>query len=292
MKKALLAGIAVVAILVLAVTAFGIQKRFEESQRRYASTKAAEDSLRTRFDNAVAAIAEIQDSLAGVMPSETQVMNLSRDIERGSRLAKPMNERMLQSISDLKRGIQDSKRMIQRLEKRLKDSDVKIAGLERLIENLKRGVGDREMMIRTLSARVDSLKVRVARLETDVAVGNERIQEQKTVIEEKRREISAVAYIIGSRKRLKLLGLLEESGGFIGIGKTSQLSGKFPLEYFTVIDTDAERTIRVAGKEPTVLSGQNRSSYQLVPVTEDWSELRITDPGEFRKVRYLVIQVQ
>jgi hypothetical protein len=148
------------------------------------------------------------------------------------------------------------------------------------------------MMIRTLSARVDSLKVRVARLETDVAVGNERIQEQKTVIEEKRREISAVAYIIGSRKRLKLLGLLEESGGFIGIGKTSQLSGKFPLEYFTVIDTDAERTIRVAGKEPTVLSGQNRSSYQLVPVTEDWSELRITDPGEFRKVRYLVIQVQ
>jgi hypothetical protein len=120
MKKALLAGIAVVAILVLAVTAFGIQKRFEESQRRYASTKAAEDSLRTRFDNAVAAIAEIQDSLAGVMPSETQVMNLSRDIERGSRLAKPMNERMLQSISDLKRGIQDSKRMIQRLEKRLK----------------------------------------------------------------------------------------------------------------------------------------------------------------------------
>jgi uncharacterized coiled-coil protein SlyX len=291
MKKALLAGVAVLAIVALAVTAFMIHRKYEESQRQYASTKAAEDSLRTRFDNAVAAIAEIQDSLTTVLPSETAVMNLSRDIERGSRLAKPMNERMLQSISDLKRGIQDSKRMIQRLEKRLKDGDIKIASLERLIENLKRGVGDRETMIRLLSARVDSLKVRVASLETDVAVGNERIQAQKQVIEDKRREISTIAYIIGTRKRLKLLGLLEESGGFIGIGKSTQLSGKFPVEYFTTIDTDTERTIRVAGKRPIVLSAQNRSSYQIVPVTEEWSELRLTDPAEFRKVRYLVIQV-
>ena len=292
MKKALLAGVAVLAILVLAVTAFRFQKRYEESRRQYASTKAAEDSLRTRFDHAVAAIAEIQDSLTTIMPSETEVMNLSRDIERGSRLAKPMNERMLQSISDLKQGIQNSKRMIQRLEQRLKDSDVKIAGLERLIENLKRGVGDRETRIRMLSARVDSLRVRVARLETDVAVGKERIQEQKQVIEEKRREISTVSYIIGSHRRLKLLGLLQESGGFIGIGKSTRLSGNFPVEYFTTIDTDAERTIRVGGKEPTVLSAQNRSSYQLVPVTDDWSELRVTDAGEFRKVRYLVVQVE
>ena len=224
MRKVLLAGLALVAlgaIVALAVTASRTQKKYEGSRRQYASTKAAEDSIRTRFDNAVAAIAEIQDSLTTIMPSETQVMNLSRDIERGSRMAKPMNERMLQSISDLKRGIQDSKRMIQRLEKRLKDSDVKIAGLERLIENLKRGVGDRETMIRFLSARVDSLKVRVARLETDVAAGNEQIQNQKQVIEEKRREISTVSYIIGSRKRLKLLGLLQESGGFIGIGEAA-----------------------------------------------------------------------
>ena len=292
MRKALLAGIAVVAILALAVTAFTIQKKYEESQRQFAATKAAEDSLRTRFDNAVSAIVEIQDSLVTILPSEAQVMNLSRDIERGSRSSRPMNEQMLQSISDLKQGIQNSKQMIQRLEKRLKDSDVKIVGLERLLDNLKRGVTERETMIRLLSVRVDSLKVRVASLETDVAAGHEQIQEQKQVIEEKRREISTVSYIIGTRKRLKLLGLLEESGGFIGIGKTSQLSGKFPGEYFTTIDTDVERTIRVSGKKPVVLSAQNRSSYELAPVTEEWSELRIIDPGEFRKVRYLVIQVE
>ncbi len=292
MRKALLVGIAVVAILALAVTAFSIQNKYKESQRQLAATKAAEDSVRTRFDHAVSAIVEIQDSLATILPTEAQVMNLSRDIERGSRSSRPMNEQMLQSISDLKRGIQDSKQMIQRLEKRLKDSDVRIVGLERLLENLKRGVTQREAMIRVLSGRVDSLKVRVASLETDVAAGHEQIQEQRQVIEEKRREISTVSYIIGTQKRLKLLGLLEESGGFIGIGKTAQLSGKFPTEYFTTIDTDVERTIRVAGKKPVVLSAQNRSSYELAPVTEEWSELRITDPGEFRKVRYLVIQVE
>lgn len=299
MKKTLPAVAAVMVIVALAATAIVIQKRYQESRRQYASTKAAEDSLRTRFNTAVAAIAEIQDSLTTILPNETDVMNLSRDIERGARLAKPMNERMLQSISDLKRGIQDSKRMIQRLEQRLRDSDVKIAGLERIIENLKRAVGERESMIRGLSARVDSLKVRVARLETDVAVGTRRIQEQQQVIsdnqreiEDRRREISTIHYIIGTRKRLKALGLLEESGGLIGIGKTTRLTGRFPADYFTPLDTDAERTIRVAGRKPVVLSAQNLASYQLVPVTKDWSELRLTDPTEFRKVRYLVVQVE
>jgi predicted nucleic acid-binding Zn-ribbon protein len=299
MKKTLFVGAAVVVIVALAATAIVLQTRYRESRRQYASTKAAEDSLRTRFDTAVAAIAEIQDSLTTIMPNETDVMNLSRDIEKGARSAKPMNERMLQSISDLKRGIQDSKRLIQRLEKRLKDSDVKTAGLEKIIENLKRVVGARESMIRGLSARVDSLKVRVANLETDVAVGTKRIQEQQQEISDKQREIadrqreiSTIHYIIGSRKRLMALGLLEESGGLLGIGKATRLAGRFPPDYFTPLDTDAERTIRVAGKKPVVLSAQSLASYQLVPVTKEWSELRITDPTEFRKVRYLVVQVE
>ena len=41
-----------------------------------------------------------------------------------------------------------------------------------------------------------------------------------------------------------------------------------------------------------VLSGQVGTSYQMVPIREDLYQLRITNAAEFRKVRYLVIQVE
>ena len=41
-----------------------------------------------------------------------------------------------------------------------------------------------------------------------------------------------------------------------------------------------------------VLTAQAQSSYTIVSSSPDWHELRITDPEEFRKVRYLVVQVE
>ena len=291
MKRGVVIGVLAVLLVSLGVAVLMSERRVRDTQVLYTSTKAAEDSIRARYESAVDAFAEIQDSLAAILPSESDVMHLSRDLEGGSPMTEPRRERVLHQIKDLNASIQNSKAIIRRLEQRLQESGTRLAGLERLVENLKRSVGEREAMIEFLTVRVDSLRVRVTHLETDVAAGEERIREHQETIKERERELSTIYYVVGTRETLKRLGVVQETGGLIGLGKTPQLTGKLDPTLFTPFDTDAVSTLRVAGRKPAVLTAQNRSSYQIVSLSPEWSELRISDPREFRKVRYLVVQV-
>lgn len=286
----------VLALLVVAVAGLGYKYSQLKEQKlavdqQYATTKASEDSLRVRFDTALASIAEIQDSLTVILPSESNVMHVSQDVESGGKLTASRKSQVLRTISDLNESIQRSKEMIRRLEQRLKDRDIRVAALERIVAQMKRSVADREQMIASLTQRVESLKVQVESLKTDVAAGQQQISAQQQVIEDKRREISTIYYMVGTKKKLKELGMLQESGGLIGIGKSARLSGQFPEAVFNKVDTDVQTVISVPGKKPVVLSSQSSNSYQIVPISLEMSELRITNAQEFRRVRYLVIQV-
>lgn len=291
MKRTLLIGLAVVVFVGLTTGVFLLTRHNQELGVKYAASVVAGDSLRTRFDAALVSIAEIQDSLTAILPSESAVMNVSQDVERGGPLTASRKDQVLRTISDLNESISRSKEMIKRLEEALAARDVQVASMERIVSNLKKTVANREQMIQTLTARVEVLEVQVTTLRADVETGRQQIAEQEQVIENKRREISTIYYLAETKKKLKELGVVRDSGGLIGIGKSTRLSGQFPERFFTRIDTDAQQTLQVAGKKPVVLSAQNTASYQIVPIRPDLAELRITNPEEFRKVRYLVVKV-
>jgi hypothetical protein len=292
MKRSVLLVVAAVAAVALLVAFLQERKHHQATQVEFATSRAAADSVRQSYEAAVDAIVEIQDSLTAIMPTEAQVMQVSRGLEGGENLNRTQHEQVLQRISDLKASIQAGKQLIRRLEDRLGESQKRIEGLEKLVENLKMMVEEREQTITMLFARVDSLRFRVGDLEQDVAEGEQKIAEQEEVIEARERELATIHYIIGTKKTLKSLGVVQDSGGFLGLGKSSQLSGTFDESKFRPLDTATSNVLHIAGKKPEVLTGQNKSSYRLVPVAPDRSELRITDPNEFRKVRYLVVQVE
>ena len=291
MKRPLLIGLATVILVGLTGGVLLLTRHNQELGRKYAATRAAEDSLHTRFDAALVSIAEIQDSLTAILPSESAVLGVSQDVELGGPLTVSRKDQVLRTISDLNQSISRSKEMIQRLEEAIKERDVHVASLERIVSNLKKTVADREQMIQALTARVEALEVQVASMRTDVESGRQQITEQQQVIEAGRREISTIYYLTENKKKLKDLGVTRESGGLIGIGKSTQLSGQFPERFFTRVDTDTQTVLQVPGKKPVVLSGQSSASYKLVPIRPDLAELRITNAQEFRKVRYLVITV-
>lgn len=291
MKRTVLISLAAIVVVGMAAWVWTLSRDKKTVEGQYAMAVASGDSLRTSFDVALASIAEIQDSLTAVLPSESSVMHMSDDVEKGGPLTASRKDQVLRSISDLQGSIQRSKDMIHALEQRLDEREVRIASLEKIITGLKRTVNEREQMVASLNERVGSLQVQVTQLKTDVAAGQEHIRTQEQVIETKRREISTVYYVVDTNNNLKDAGVVRNSGGVIGIGKSAKLTGQFPQQVFATVDTDMQTTIQVPGKKPVVLSGQSSASYQIVPVTEQMSELRITNPEEFRKVRYLVIQV-
>jgi hypothetical protein len=290
MRKPVAIGLGLLAFVLL-VSTIVLSSKYRQQSDLYAQSRQAEEAVRTQFDSALESIAEIQDSLNAIAPEDAELGDLAGNRELDSQVTETQKDRMLNTIADLRTSIEKTGTKIRDLETSLEGSQAQVEGLRRVIANLKRSVEEKEFAIELLMARVDTLQVRVAGLQNDVARGQETIAMQEAVIEDKRREIGTIEYVVGTKNQLKEKGIIVEKGGFIGIGKSPSLTGTFEEGDFTVLNTDEVTEISVAGREPLVLSAQDKSSYELEPSGADHSTLRIIDPAEFRKVKYLVIMV-
>ena len=280
MRKSAMFGLVAVIVLLLGATVVLFQK-YQKSSADYADMKSAEETARSQYADAFNAIAEIQDSL-NVITSRTSSTRLkSEGLQAEQKLTEPDRREALESIALLNESIQHTKAKISELEASLKKSGMKVHGLERMIATLKADVAEKQMANAQLTSQVESLQTRVAGLETTV-------EQDQVAIEDKRKELATIQYVIGSKKELESRGLIVAKGGVLGLGKTIQLSRQFNETAFTPLDTDQETVVRGTATKAQVLSPQPSSSYEL-KVENNTVELRILDPVEFRKVKHLVI---
>lgn len=259
--------------------------------QRYRTTSAEYAASQARYNEAIDAIAEIQDSLTAITPRDSTVGMLAQGLQAEQGLTAPQTQQALERIALINGSIQCTKEKIRELEANLGKSGVRIAGLQRMVGNLKHSVAEKEALVGQLSVRVDSLQTRVTGLESDVQVSQETIRARDQSLEEKRRELATIYYIVGTRKELTTAGVIVAKGGFLGLGKTVQLSGRYDESRFTALDTDQQRLVQAPAAKVQVLSAQPTGSYELA-VGIDRTELHILDPQQFRKVKHLVIMTR
>ena len=156
------------------------------------------------------------------------------------------------------------------------------------MKQLKQELAAKEQLVADLTTQVDSLQTHVAGLTATVQESETRIAAQVDTLEDRRRELGTVFYVIGSRQDLMKHGVVVARGGVLGLGKTLDASGKVDETAFRSVDTDQESVIPISAKKAHVLTPQAPDSYAL-EVVNGQLELRILDPHEFRKVRHLVI---
>jgi peptidoglycan hydrolase CwlO-like protein len=282
-------------IILLVAMAAGLAYFAVRHQRlndRYAETQQAESAVREQFGAALESIAEIQDSLNVILPEEERLARMSRNAEMGSSITQTQKEQMLGTIDDLKQSVGDTREKIEDLEKNLAKNKTEMAGLRRIVDNLKESVTEREETIQRMSGDIASLTTTVTVLKSDVQRGQETIAEQQGVIETKTKELGTVYYVIGTKDRLKKEGIITDKGGFIGLGKTPQLTASFNEGDFTPIDTNVFNEIPLTGKKPQILSAQSKASYELQRLSEQKSKIVIKNSAEFRKVKYVVVLVE
>jgi hypothetical protein len=285
-KNAQSALIALVVVLVAASAYLFVQYRKTSSD--FTDMKAEKESTQTRYSQTIDAIAEIQDSLNAISVGDTNVQMLSKDLQAEQKLTGPDSREALDRIATLRASILRNKERIHQLEGSLKTSGIKIAGLQKMIGNLKQSVTEKEAMVAELSGRVDSLQTQVAGLATQVQENQETISQKDQAIEDKRRELATVYYIVGSKHDLKASGIVVAKGGLFGIGKTIEPIAARTDSGFVALDTDQETVVSIPAKRAQVVSDQPPTSYELKP-ENGTMVLRILDPVEFRKVKQLVI---
>jgi len=273
-------------VLVLGASTAVLYSKYKNTNTAYVDTKAKEEDVSGRYAQTIDAIAEIQDSLNAISVGENQMV--SKDLASEQKLSPQQGQEALDRISLLRAGISRNKARILQLEASLKKSGNKVGGLEKMVKNLKADVSDKESAIAQLTTQVNELQTQVTGLTTEVAQTQDTLRVRDQSLEDRRRELATVYYVVGSKKDLTEAGVVEAKGGVLGIGKTLTPSGYQKEGLFTALDTDQETVVRTNAPKVKVLSAQPASSYE-VQVVNGQVELHITDPIAFRKIKQLVI---
>jgi peptidoglycan hydrolase CwlO-like protein len=283
---ALVAALVILAGLVVALF-IGYQRKSDD----FANMKAAEETSRAGYAEAFNAITEIQDSLNAISAGDTTVRMLSAGAQSELKITEAMRRDALERVSLLDASLQRSKERIRRLEAGLKRSGLQVASLERMISDLKEQTLQKETYIAQLAGQVDSLQTTVTGLQTEVAQSQETIKARDESLEQRRRELATVYYVVGTKSELLQMGVIASKGGLLGIGKTLAVTGSYDETMFRPLDTDRETAVPTTAAKVQVLTGQPISSYEL-KLTGDHMDLHILDPREFRKVRHLVVMTK
>jgi len=280
MRKPVVFVLAALAVMLVGATAV-LTYKYQKTTKDLAMVQAEREATNDRYSNAINEIAVIQDSLNAIALGDSAAALLPTQLQSELSVRQTQSDAALARIATIRAGIERTKERITQLDASLKQNGIEMKGLRRMIANLRRDVAEKEAYAAELAQRVDSLQTTVTGLVAEVQLSDETIETQK-------REMGTIYYVIGTRKDLTTTGVVEATGGFLGLGKTLKPSGVVDENAFTAINTDLENVIRIPAARAQVVSAQPPSSYEL-QLVGDQLELRILDAQRFRTVKHLVI---
>lgn len=278
----------VILLLALAGVCVFLFVQNRQTGEDYRALQKQSETTNSRYDQALEDIGTIQDSLDAIVLTTDAKGMKSSSLNAERRLSPNRGDAALERASELRAGIQRARDRIRTLEQRLGLSGAKVSGLEHMLKRLKQDLATKELQVARLTGQVDSLQSSVAGLAATVEQSAVRISEQEGTLEERRRELSTIYYVVGTRRELLNAGIVAARGGLFGFGKTLQPVPEVNEARFQAIDTDQQTSIPVAARRPRVLTAQPTSSFRFEAV-EGQFELRIVDVRAFRTVRRLVV---
>ena len=224
---------------------------------------------------------EIEENLAKINFKEDEIRYRTTDVE----LAEDGKQWVLQEIQNINYLREANQKKVKALNAQLKKSNQKLNGLETMIANL-------NTKIETQDEEIELLRAELSDLDKEYVELLEAYQEQSTLAVETIRELNTVYYAYGTYEELEKNGVLIKEGGFIGIGKKTELQDNFNDEYFTAIDLTQTETIEIEGGEKLKFISDHPSSSYDVESKGNNHILKIKDAKQFWKVsKYLVVVV-
>ncbi len=208
-------------------------------------------------------------------------------------------QKIIEDINLLNELLQKNKEQVASLQKKLNNSNYRIGKLNAMVAELEQMVGNLEKQVKVKDTEIARLSLDVQNLSKDVVQLNEKIsaiesesQEKTNTIESQTRELNQAFYVVGSREELKDSGVIERTGGFLGIGKSSEIKKDFSKDMFTEIDLRDLEIVPLNVKKAEVISVHPAGSFHISgEKTAD--TLYIDNKTQFWSVsRYLVVVAQ
>lgn len=234
---------------------------------------------------------EIEQNLAEVKQKQQVI---SKNTIQNGELKDDVREQIDQDIQTINELMDKNKKTISYLNKKLKESNLKIAEFERMLAQTVQQIEERDAEIVDLKEKLTTLNFSVETLNAKVDTLTENNIELTHKVTVQTEVINTAWYAFGSKKELLENGIIDKTGGFLGIGKTTKMKADFDNSYFKKIDISQVNTLDLFVKKAKIITTHPSDSYQLITGQNGAVEkIEITNPEKFWSAsKYLVIEVE
>jgi len=284
-------------ILLVATFMFSCNNRLEEEKVRLQqeNLQLVEqlDTKEATFNEFLGALNEIEANLSSIREKE-------RMIARAQLEGRPNRMQIVQEdIKAIDELLDKNRQLIGRLNRDLRNSNLRIGEFEVMVKRLNEQVEQKEMEITNLRAQLENMTTRVTTLTAQVGdledvrtFLEEETRQRDLIIEQRTRELNTVFYTMGTLRELRDMGIVSRSGGFLGIGRTTNLEANFDLSNFTAIDRTVTAKIPLTGRRFEIVSPHPEGTSEFVE-EDGVQSLVILDQERFWSTsRHLVIVVR
>jgi len=249
----------------------------------------------------VRAFNQIQSNLDSIKLKENII---SQNTSGGTEVQTSAREQITGDINAIYQMLQKNREMVASLKAKLKKSEsglkganIKIAELETMIDNLNKSIASKDAEITELKDQLGKLNIKVADLGTQVTNLNTNVDNlsaenkaKQQAIDEKTAALNTAYYVIGTTKELKEKKIIDKSGGFIGLGRSKNVTKDFDKTYFTKVDITTLTELAINKKKAVLLTNHPEGSYKFDGTKKSVDKLVILNYSDFwSRSKYLVI---
>ena len=289
MKKYLLA----LGVIAIAVSSCGKKELEEQLITQQALNDSIQSALNKRnaeVEDLFAQLNEIEQSLGEM--SEKYV-NINKMKNASGEMTEDRRSKIRAQIADINQVLSSNKAKVDALNRQISASNKDNNSLKSFVATLQTKIFEQEQQIQALTNELEQKKTAIANLNKDIEDLNKQNTSKDRHIMQIEDEKNTAYVFIGTRRELIDKGVINRSGGFLGIGRKSLVSGDSKLADNNKIDIRRIEEISLPGKKINIVSPQPEAAYKLIGDAKAPIGLTITDPVKFwEKSRILVIEVK
>lgn len=231
---------------------------------------------------------EIEDNLSNVRTREERILKYSRNAEGSADKIDDIQSEII-AIDEL---MKKNRENLSLLSERLKTTTGEKHQFEKMMANLHSVVNSKDREIVELVRSMEDLNLQIEDLYGSITDLKVEKAKQEFTIDMQEKALNRGYYLIASTNDLREMGVVERSGGILGIGRVNKLADDLDLAMFTQLDIREVNNFSIDARKVDLLSSHPGDSYILRKSEDDkrFVSLEITRPADFWKTtRTLVI---
>ncbi len=261
---------------------------------QYEKLEADYAALQQQVEEKDRLVSELLITLASIEKNLSLIKAKEELIDAGSiskdEVPPDVQLRVIREINNVAAVLRGNYNRLASLKEELRRSGVKMDAFRQTVTALNEAILAKEDQIDTLKRHlvemnfeVDELEYLVSSLETVGSIKQDIIEGQKA-------DLNRAWLAVGKEKELIEKGVVEKTGGILGIGSTLRLRDDPNEKLFSEVDISTFGSVAFRGKKPRVVTPHPQDSY-LLKKDETNNQLSIADPGEFWSTSRILVLV-